>query len=141
MKKIECNIKLQIPSQEANPGPPIGPILGQKGINILKFCNEFNNKSINIEKGLIVSVLINVFSDKTFNFIIKNSPTSILIKKILNISSGSKTPGKLFVSTINKKQIYNISLLKLNDSNSLKIESVINSITGTIKSMGIKIED
>ncbi|BBA85081.1 50S ribosomal protein L11 [Candidatus Nardonella dryophthoridicola] len=140
--KIKHIVKIQIPSQNANPSPPIGPILGQKGINIIKFCNDFNNetKNKNIEKGIIIPVVITIFEDKNFVFLLKNPPVSFLLKRELKIECGSKNPGKLVSGVLNIDQIRKIALLKINEFNTEDVNSIIKSIIGTAKSMGIIIK-
>lgn len=138
-KKIDSYIKLQIPAGMANPSPPVGPALGQKGVNIMEFCKSFNLKTASLEKGTPTPVIITVFFDKTFNFIIKTPPASILIKKLLKIKSGSKKPKHEIIATINKKEIYKIAKIKQKDMTSSSIEKVANSIEGTARSMGVKV--
>lgn len=140
--KPEFKIKLQIKACEANPSPPVGQALGGKGINIMQFCKEFNEKTNNIkdlEKGTIVPVIISIYKNKSFTFIIKSPPTTTLIKKILKIEKGSKEPSKIIIANINESQIKEIADLKKNDLIANSIESAMKSISGTIKSMGIKI--
>ncbi|BBA84823.1 50S ribosomal protein L11 [endosymbiont of Pachyrhynchus infernalis] len=137
--KIDFYIKFQIPSQEASPNPSIGSVLGQRGINIIEFCKDFNDKTKNIEKGLLISVIVNIYSDKTFLLSIKSPVTSFLLKKELNINLGSKNPGKDFIGSISMDKINNISNLKFKYMNGYDIDSINKSIIGTAKSMGIKI--
>lgn len=140
MKKIEAKVKMQLKAQEANPSPPVGPALGSKGINIMKFCNEFNSKSKEIkgiEKGDIVSVLINIYSDKSFDFIVKYTPTSVLLKRLLKIDKGSSYPNKVIVAEIDKVALYEIFEKKKLDLIFNSKEQAIKSIIGTAKSMGI----
>lgn len=141
MKKIIAKIKLQIKAQEANPSPPIGPALGSKGVNIMKFCTEFNEvtKKNALDKGTLVTAVINVYSDKSFDFIIKSPVTSVLIKKILDIDKGSSFPNKNKVGKISYDQV-KIIAEKKNDLFINSQKSAINTIIGTIKSMGIEIE-
>jgi len=143
MKKMTSIIKLQIKAGEANPSPPIGPALGAKGLNIIKFCNDFNkhtNKIKNLEKGTLVPVIITVLPDKNFKFIIKSPPVTTLIKKITNITKGSSNPNKNKIGIINIKQINEIVDLKAKDLIVNSRTSAINSIIGSAKSMGLKIE-
>ena len=143
MKKIETKIKLQIKAGEANPSPPIGPALGARGINIMKFCNEFNSetKKINdLEKGTLVPVIINIYQDKTFNFIIKSPPSSTLIKNILNIKKGSGYPNKNKIGTITKEQLLTIMNKKKNDLIINSEKAGLKTLIGTAKSMGLNID-
>lgn len=140
MKKIEARVKIQLKAQEANPSPPIGPVLGSKGINIMKFCNEFNLRSkgiAGIEKGKLVSVLINIYSDKSFDFIIKYTPTSVLLKDYLKIEKGSAHPSKVIIATIDRSSLDLIFEKKQLDLIFNSKEQAIKSIIGTAKSMGI----
>lgn len=143
MKKLEAKIKILIKSQEANPSPPIGPVLGSKGINIMKFCSDFNLKSKEIEgldKGTLVSVLINIYSDKSFNFVIKSAPTSFFLKQLLNIEKGSSHPSKIFVATVDKSFFDLVFEKKKKDLIFNSKEQAIKSIIGTAKSIGIVIK-
>ncbi len=143
MKEIETKIKIQIKAHEANPSPPIGPALGAKGINIMKFCNEFNNETKKIEgleKGTIVPVVITIFKDKSFEFTIKSPPASILLKKISKIDKGSGSANKNIIANLSMEKIKEIATLKNNDMITNSLESAIKSIIGTAKSMGIKID-
>lgn len=143
MNKIKSIIKLQIKAGEANPSPPIGPALGAEGVNIMKFCQEFNantNKIEKLDKGTPVPVIITVFTDKSFKFIIKSPPASVLLKKIANISKGSGNPNKNKIATINMKQIEDVVDLKIKDLIVNSKESAMNTIKGTAKSMGFKID-
>lgn len=140
IKKKNFYIKIQVLSGMANPSPPIGPILGQKGINIMKFCKLFNKKTNNMEKGIPIPVIIKVYSDKSFDFIIKTPPVSYFLKKYISVPNGSKKPGNDIIGYIDKNSILEIAKIKLKDSNSYDINSLYNSIIGTAKSMGIKIK-
>ncbi|WP_343192640.1 50S ribosomal protein L11 [Buchnera aphidicola (Taiwanaphis decaspermi)] len=140
-KKITSYIKLQIKAGSANPSPPIGPALGQKGLNIMEFCKQFNEKTKNIEKGLPIPVVITVFFDKTFTFITKTPPASILLKKAANVTSGSKKNKEKIVGKIKKNKLLEIANIKKTDMNTDDINMIIKSIEGTAKSMGISIED
>jgi len=140
---MKTTVKIQIKAQEANPSPPIGPALGSKGINIMNFCNKFNETTKNmteIKKGTLVSVVINIYPDKSFDFIVKSQPTSNILKSILNIEKGSKNPNKIKVSKINKEQIEIIVKQKMNDLIVNSNDAAIKTIIGTAKSMGIEIE-
>ncbi|HIH2762402.1 MAG TPA: 50S ribosomal protein L11 [Candidatus Azoamicus sp.] len=139
MKKIEARVKVQLKAQEANPSPPVGPVLGSKGLNIMKFCSEFNLKCKEIkglEKGTLVAVLINVYSDKSFDFIIKYTPTSVLLKSLVKIDKGSSHPSRTFVATIDKIFRSYFEKKKLDLIFKSK-EQAFKSIIGTAKSMGI----
>ncbi len=137
-KKIKSYIKLQVLSGMANPSPPVGPILGQKGLNIINFCKLFNKKTSNLDKGIPIPVVITVFSDRTFSFIIKSPTVSYLIKKYVLIKKGSSNPGKNIVGYINDKQLIKIAKIKILDTNSYDIKQLVKSIIGTANSMGIK---
>ncbi|WP_343187797.1 50S ribosomal protein L11 [Buchnera aphidicola (Periphyllus koelreuteriae)] len=139
-KKITSYIKLQIPAGQANPSPPVGPALGQKGLNIMDFCKKFNSETNKLEKGIPIPVIITVFSDKTFSFITKTPPASILLKKYSGIKSGSKKPNTEFVGTISIKKINEIAKIKEKDMTGSNIKKMSLSIIGTAKSMGLKIE-
>ncbi|VFP80950.1 50S ribosomal protein L11 [Buchnera aphidicola (Cinara kochiana kochiana)] len=138
-KKIISYIKLQVLSGMANPSPPVGPALGQKGLNIMEFCKNFNTQTAILEKGVPTPVIITVYSDKTFTFIIKTPPASILLKKYLKIKSGSKKPKHEIIGTITKNQIYAIAKQKMIDMTGSNIDKIAKTIEGTAKSMGITI--
>lgn len=140
-KKIKSYIKLQILAGMANPSPPIGPALGQKGVNIAKFCSLFNKKTKNFEKEIPIPVVITVYYDKSFDFIIKTPPASILLKREAKIKSGSSKPKKDKIGNITYKQIKKIALIKSKDMNSLNLKSQIKSIKGTAISIGLTIID
>lgn len=141
VKKIKTYVKLQISAGIANPSPPVGPALGQHGINIIDFCKSFNEKTINIEKGLPVPVIITIYSDKTFSFIIKSPPASVLLKKAAGIKSGSSKTKKEIVGTVTYDQIKEIVKIKSLDMTGSNDKSMFNSIKGTAHSMGLKIEE
>ena len=138
-KKLVAILKLALPAGKATPAPPVGPALGQHGLNIMAFCTEYNNRT----KGqdTIVPVEISVFEDRSFSFILKTSPTSVLLKKALNISTGSSNPNTLKVSTITAKQIEEIAQIKLPDLNTKSLKSACKIVEGTAKNMGITISD
>jgi large subunit ribosomal protein L11 len=138
MKKIKEFLKLKIKGGSANPSPPIGPALGSKGLNIMKFCKEFNEKTKN-KKGDILSVLITIYEDKTFSFVIKSSPTSFLVMKFAKIEKGSSEPNRKKVGSITWDQVKEISKIKLLDLNSFSLKSSMKMIAGTCRSMGINI--
>lgn len=138
-KKVQSYVKLQIPAGIANPSPPIGPALGQKGVNIMEFCKAFNIRTENVEKGLLVSVIISVYSDRSFSFVVKTPPTSILLKRAVGITSGSKKPNLVSVGKVSRTQIYDIAKIKISDMTGANIESISRSIIGTALSMGLEI--
>ncbi|AEO08410.1 50S ribosomal protein L11 [Buchnera aphidicola str. Ak (Acyrthosiphon kondoi)] len=139
-KKIQSYIKLQVSAGTANPSPPIGPALGQKGVNIMEFCKLFNKKTENIEKGLPIPVIITVYSDRSFTFITKTPPASILLKKLSGIKKGSSKTKSEQIGKINRSQIKEIAIIKKNDMTGANIENMMRSIEGTAKSMGLIIE-
>ena len=138
-KKIVSQIKLQIPAGKANPAPPVGPALGQHGINIMDFCKQFNAKTQKMG-DTIVPVIIDVFQDRSFNFITKTSPVSVLLKKAAGIKSGSKMPQKDKVGKIEMDKINEIAKTKLPDLNGLDLKSAVSQVIGTAKSMGLEVE-
>ena len=143
LKKISSIIKLQVKSCEANPSPPVGPALGQHGINIMEFCKSFNEKTKalkNIPKGTLIPVIISVYQDKSFTFIIKSPPVSVMIKNILNIEKGSSNPNTHKVGTLTMKQMEEIFENKKKDLSAKDLASGIQSIAGTARSMGIEVE-
>ncbi len=138
-KKIVGYIKLQIPAGQANPSPPVGPALGQKGVNIMEFCKQFNARTQN-QAGLIIPVVITVYSDKSFTFITKTPPASILLLKAAKIEKGSAEPNRIKVGKVTKEQIKEIAMLKMPDLNASTLESAMSMIEGTARSMGITVE-
>lgn len=138
-KKITGYIKLQIPAGQANPAPPVGPALGQKGVNIMEFCKQFNAKTQS-QAGLIIPVIITVYSDKSFTFITKTPPAAVLIKKAAKIEKGSGEPNRNKVGKITKKQALEIAKVKLPDLNATDHEAASRMIEGTAKSLGITVE-
>ena len=139
-KKVIANIKLQVPAGQANPSPPIGPALGQHGVNIMEFCKAFNAKTQG-QEGMIIPVVITVYSDKSFTFITKTPPASVLLKKAAQIAKGSQEPGRVKVGTVKKAQVEEIAKLKLPDLNARDLDAAIKTIEGTTKSMGLEIVD
>ena len=137
-KKKTGEIKLQIPAGQANPAPPVGPALGQHGVNIMGFCKEFNAATKD-QGGMIIPVVISVYQDKSFTFITKSPPASALLKKAAGIASGSKTPNKEKVGKVTKKQVLDIVKLKLKDMNATNEEAAFRVISGTARSMGIEV--
>jgi large subunit ribosomal protein L11 len=138
-KKIDGYIKLQIPAGQANPSPPVGPALGQKGVNIMEFCKQFNAKT-SADSGLIIPVVITVFVDKSFTFITKTPPAAVLLKKNLNLDKGSPEPNKIKVSKVTRAQLQEIAEAKMVDLNANDIDHAISMIAGTARSMGITVE-
>jgi large subunit ribosomal protein L11 len=137
-KKVTGQIKLQIPAGQANPAPPVGPALGQHGVNIMGFCKEFN-AATKEQAGLVIPVVITVYQDKSFTFITKSPPASILLKKAAGIASGSKTPNKEKVGKVTKKQVLDIVKMKLKDMNATNEEAAFRIVAGTARSMGIDV--
>lgn len=135
-KKIVGYVKLQIPAGKATPAQPVGPALGQHGLNIMGFCKEFNEKT-NKQAGLIIPVVITVYQDHTFSFITKTPPAAVLIKKACNIESASGTPNKIKVATITKAQVKEIAELKMPDLNAASVEAAMSMVAGTARSMGV----
>ena len=140
MKKVIGQIKLQLPAGKANPSPPVGPALGQHGVNIMAFCKEFNSKTQK-DAGLIIPVVISVYQDRSFSFIMKTPPAAVLIKKALNLESGSARPNKDKVGKITLDQVREIAQVKLQDTNAGSIETCMQSIIGTARSMGVELAD
>lgn len=139
-KQIDGYLKLQIPAGQANPAPPVGPALGQRGINIMQFCKDFNDKTKD-KQGMVIPVVITIYKDKSFDFITKTPPASILIKKACKIKSGSGEPNKLKVGMMTKAQVEEIAKIKMPDLNSANIESAMRVVEGTARSMGVEIEE
>lgn len=139
-KKISGYIKLQIAAGKATPAPPVGPALGQHGVNIMGFCKEFNERTSK-DAGLVIPVVITVYQDKSFTFVTKTPPAAVLLKKACKIESGSGTPNKTKVATISKDEVKKIAELKMPDLNAASIEAAISMISGTARSMGIVVED
>ncbi|MBC5630864.1 50S ribosomal protein L11 [Clostridium sp. NSJ-6] len=139
-KKVTGMIKLQLPAGKATPAPPVGPALGQHGVNIMGFCKEFNAKTAN-QAGLIIPVVITVYQDRSFSFILKTPPAAVLIKKELGLESGSGVPNKTKVGKLTKDQVRKIAELKMPDLNAASIESAMSMIEGTARSMGVTIEE
>ena len=137
-KKIESYIKLQVPAGQANPSPPVGPALGQHGLNIMDFCKTFNAQTQNLEPGLPVPVIITVYSDKSFTFVSKTTPASILLKKAAGVKSGSGTPNSEKVGKVNRAQIEEIAKTKDTDLTDASLDAAVKTIAGTARSMGIE---
>jgi large subunit ribosomal protein L11 len=137
-KKVTGYIKLQIPAGQANPAPPVGPALGQHGVNIMGFCKEFNAATKG-DAGLVIPVVITVYQDKSFTFITKSPPASVLLKKAAGITAGSKTPNKEKVGKVTRKQVLDIVKMKSKDLNAVNEEAAFRVIAGTARSMGIEV--
>ena len=138
-KKITGYIKLQVPAGPANPSPPIGPALGQRGVNIMEFCKAFNAATQEVEKGTPLPVVITVYSDRSFSYVTKTPPASFLIKKAANLKSGSKEPGKVSAGTIKRSQLAEIAQAKMVDLNANDIEQATKIIEGSARSMGLQV--
>ena len=139
-KKVQGYIKLQIAAGKATPAPPVGPALGQHGVNIMGFCKEFNERTSK-DAGLIIPVVITVYKDKSFTFVTKTPPAAVLLKKACNIQSGSGVPNKTKVAKISKDEVRKIAELKMQDLTAANIDAAISMIAGTARSMGIVVED
>jgi large subunit ribosomal protein L11 len=139
-KKIEAYIKLQVPAGQANPSPPVGPALGQHGVNIMEFCKAFNAQTQSVEQGLPIPVVITVFNDRSFTFITKTPPASILLKKAAGIKSGSGVPNQNKVGKVNRAQLEEIANTKMPDLTAADMDAAVRTIAGTARSMGIDVE-
>jgi len=139
-KEIEAYIKLQIPAGEANPSPPVGPALGQHGLNIQEFCKAFNSKTDKVEKGMKVPVIISVYTDKSFDFVIKTTPAAILLRKAAGVEKGSGTPNSAKVGSVTLQQVEEIAKTKMEDLNANTLEAAVKIISGSARSMGITVE-
>lgn len=139
-KKIDGYINLHVPAGAANPSPPIGPALGQRGVNIMEFCKAFNAKTQDMEKNTPIPTKITVFADKSFTFVIKTPPASYLLKKAAKLKSASATPGRDTIATVSVAQVQEIAEAKMVDLNAIDMEGAIQIISGTARSMGIKVE-
>jgi large subunit ribosomal protein L11 len=137
-KEVVTEIKLYVPAGQANPAPPVGPALGQHGVNIMQFCKAFNERTKGRE-GLILPAVITVYKDKSFDFIIKSPPSSVLLKKAANLAKASGTAGKEKIATLTRKQIEEIAKLKMEDLNTADMEQAVKIILGTARSMGIEV--
>lgn len=138
-KKVTGKIKLQIEAGKANPSPPVGPALGQKGVNIMDFCKQFNDRTAS-QAGYVIPVVIDVYEDRSFSFVTKSSPAPVLIRKAISIPKGSAVPNKTKVGSITKAQLEEIAKIKMEDLNATTVESAVKMIEGTAKSMGVKVE-
>ncbi len=139
-KKVEAYIKLQIPAGKANPSPPVGPALGQRGVNIMEFCKAFNAHTQNVEAGLPLPVVITVYSDRSFTFITKTPPASVLLKKAAGIASGSANPNTNKVAKVTRAQLEEIAAAKMPDLTAADMDAAVRTIAGSARSMGIETE-
>ena len=139
-KKISAYIKLQVKAGEANPSPPVGPALGQHGVNIMEFCKAFNAKTQNVEKGLPTPVVITVYSDRSFTFITKTPPASVLLKKALGLQKGSSTPNTVKVGTVTRAQLEEIATAKMPDLSAADMDAAVRTIAGSAQAMGLDVE-
>ncbi|MES1993946.1 MAG: 50S ribosomal protein L11 [Candidatus Macondimonas sp.] len=139
-KKIDAYIKLQVPAGKANPSPPIGPALGQRGVNIMEFCKAFNAHTQNVEPGLPLPVVITVYSDRSFTFITKTPPASVLLKKAAGIAKGSPIPHTNKVGKVNREQLEEIARTKTPDLTAADLEAAVRTIAGSARSMGLEVE-
>jgi large subunit ribosomal protein L11 len=139
-KKIQALVKLQVPAGAANPSPPIGPALGQQGVNIMEFCKQFNAQTQKVEKGLPIPVIITVYADRSFTFIMKTPPASVLIRKALGLEKGSGTPNTTKVGKITRKQLEEIAKSKQPDLTAADLDAAVRTIAGSARSMGVDVE-
>ena len=139
-KKITAYIKLQVKAGEANPSPPVGPALGQHGLNIMEFCKAFNAKTSDMEKGLPIPVVISVFNDKSFTFITKTPPASVLLMKAVGVKKGSGTPNTDKIGTVSRAQLEEIANIKMEDLNAADMDAAVKIIAGSARSMGLGVE-
>ena len=139
-KKIQAYIKLQVKAQEANPSPPVGPALGQHGVNIMEFCKAFNAQTQNVEKGLPIPVVITVYADRSFTFTMKTPPASVLLKKIAGVPKGSGVPNKEKVGKVSREQLEEIVQMKEPDLTAKDMDAAVRTIAGTARSMGLDVE-
>ncbi|MCF6202370.1 MAG: 50S ribosomal protein L11 [Methylococcaceae bacterium] len=139
-KKITAYIKLQVKAGEANPSPPVGPALGQHGLNIMEFCKAFNAKTSDVEKGLPIPVVISVFNDKSFTFITKTPPASVLLMKAVGVKKGSGTPNTAKIGTVTRAQLEEIANTKMEDLNAADMDAAVKIIAGSARSMGLDVE-
>jgi large subunit ribosomal protein L11 len=140
-KKIEAYIKLQVPAGEANPSPPVGPALGQHGVNIMEFCKTFNAQTQQVEKGLPTPVVITVYSDRSFTFITKTPPASVLLKKVVGIPKGSGTPNTNKVGKVTRAQLEEVATQKMPDLNAADMDAAVRIIAGSARSLGLDVEE
>jgi len=139
MKKIDGYVKLQVPAGQANPSPPIGPALGQRGLNIMEFCKQFNAATKAMEPGIPIPVIVTCYSDRSFTFATRTPPASYFIKKAAGIESGAKAPGRDIAGKVTKKQLEEIAKLKMKDLNANDIEGAVKQLAGSARSMGLEV--
>jgi large subunit ribosomal protein L11 len=139
-KKVQGYVKLQVPAGQANPSPPIGPALGQQGVNIMEFCKQFNAQTQNVEKGLPIPVVITVYSDRSFTFIMKTPPASVLIRKAIGLEKGSGNPNTAKVGRISRQQLEEIAKTKQPDLTAADLDAAVRTIAGSARSMGVDVE-
>jgi large subunit ribosomal protein L11 len=139
-KKVDKYVKLQVPAGKANPSPPIGPALGQAGVNIMEFCKAFNAQTQKMEAGLIMPVVVTVYNDRSFTFVIKTPPASILLKKTLGLEKGSGTPNTKKVGKVTRKQLEEIAKMKMPDLTAAGMDAAVRTIAGSARSMGLDVE-
>ena len=139
-KKVTAYVKLQVPAGKANPSPPVGPALGQHGVNIMEFCKTFNAQTQQLEQGLPIPVVITVYSDRSFTFILKTPPAAVLLKKAVGIEKGSPTPNSNKVGTVTREQLEEIARLKEPDLTAADLAAAVRTIAGSARSMGVKVE-
>ena len=139
-KKVQGYVKLQVPAGSANPSPPIGPALGQQGVNIMEFCKQFNAQTQKLEKGLPIPVVITVYSDRSFTFIMKTPPASVLIRKAIGIEKGSGTPNTSKVGKISRKQLEEVARTKMPDLTAADLDAAVRTMAGSARSMGVDVE-
>ncbi|MEJ2609482.1 MAG: 50S ribosomal protein L11 [Candidatus Thiodiazotropha sp.] len=139
-KKIMAYIKLQVKAGEANPSPPVGPALGQHGVNIMEFCKAFNAKTQSMEKGMPIPVVITVYSDRSFTFITKTPPASVLLKKTMGLAKGSSTPNTSKVGTVTRQQLEEIATIKMPDLTASDMDAAVRTIAGSARQMGLNVE-
>jgi large subunit ribosomal protein L11 len=139
-KKVQGYVKLQVPAGQANPSPPIGPALGQQGVNIMEFCKQFNAQTQQLEKGLPIPVVITVYADRSFTFIMKTPPASVLIRKAIGLEKGSGAPNTTKVGRISRKQLEEIAKTKTPDLTAADLDAAVRTIAGSARSMGVDVE-
>ncbi|MCO5759913.1 MAG: 50S ribosomal protein L11 [Gammaproteobacteria bacterium] len=139
-KKITAYVKLQVKAGEANPSPPVGPALGQKGVNIMEFCKAFNAKTQNLEKGMPIPVVITVYADRSFTFITKTPPATVLLKKAAGVTKGSKTPHTTKIGTVTRAQLEEIASVKMPDLTAADMDAAVRTIAGSARAMGLNVE-
>ena len=137
-KKVQAMVKLQIPAGKANPSPPVGPALGQHGVNIMEFCKGFNAQT-GSQEGLILPVVVTIYQDRSFTFVVKTPPAAVLLKRAANIAKGSAEPNKTKVGTVTAKQVEDIAKLKMPDLNAESLEAAVKTVAGTARSMGLDV--